>query len=597
MYGPTETTIWSSVDRVEAGKPVVIGSPIANTTFYVLDACRELVPIGVPGELYIGGDGLAEGYLKRPDLTAERFVRDPFGAKPESRLYRTGDVVRRLSDGRIEFLHRIDQQVKIRGFRIELEEGEAALKQHPGVAQCVTIAREDVPGDKRLVAYIVLRDPGVVLAIPELRNFLKQKLPDYMIPVTFVALKELPLTLNGKLDRKALPLPGLSLARSSPARQIVPPRTTLEVELVRIWEQALGTKITSVRDNFFDLGGHSLLAVRMFAQIEKVFKVRLPLATLYQAPAIEDMARILSDEVIFSRWSSLVAIQASGSRAPFFCFHGGGGNVLIYRKLAQYLGPDQPFYGLQSQGLDGSSPLLGTIEEMAALYVEEIRGVQPHGPYLLGGYCLGGAIAYEAAQQLHAAGEQVALLALFDTMNWRNAMLTSWDRKLLRLQRLIFHTAVLFKVDLGAKRKFLKGKFHDLRSRIPVWWGMLLSKFKRGSDGSVSGSLALAQVWRGNHRASRHYVPKPYPGVVTDFRPARQYSVLNRPNLKWDQLARGGQRVVVVPGYPAVMLIEPYVKDLAGMLAASIEDAVQHGKLSESQDIPVPAQAVVSIIS
>ncbi len=574
MYGPTETTIWSSVAHVEAGKSVAIGSPIANTTFYILDACRELVPIGVPGELYIGGEGVAEGYLNRPDLTAERFVNDPFSGKPETKLYRTGDVVRRLSDGRIEFLHRIDQQVKIRGFRIELEEVEAALNQYGGVAQCVALAREDVPGEKRLVAYIVRSGADVVPTIPDLRNFLKQKLPDYMIPAAFVTLEELPLTPNGKIDRKALPVPGLSSAESSPAHEIIPPRTSLEVELVRIWEQILGTRIASVRDNFFDLGGHSLLAVQMFAQIEKVLKVRLPLTTLYEAPAIEGIARILQGEGVSSGWKSLVLIQPLGSRPPFFCFHGGGGNVLIYRKLAQYLGSDQPFYGLQSQGLDGRSPLLGTIEEMAALYVKEIRVVQSNGPYLLGGYCLGGTIAYEAAQQLHAAGEDVALLALLDTTNWHKVPFTIRHKSYLACQRLIFHAAALLKVDCGCKRKFLKGKVNDLRNRIPVWRGMLLTRFKRRPSGMAPGPAVLAQVWQANHRASGNYVPRPYPGAITDFRPAKQYRVLNRPGLKWDHLAQGGQQVVIIPGYPAVMLLEPFVKDLALALRKSIDAAI-----------------------
>ena len=270
MYGPTETTIWSSVARVEAGKPIVIGSPIANTTFYILDPFPELVPAGEPGELYIGGDGVADGYLNRPDLTSERFVNDPFSSQPGAKLYRTGDLVRRLPDGSIEFLHRIDQQIKIRGFRIELGEIESALRQHPGVAQCIAVAREDVPGDRRLVAYIVPADPRVVLNAAELRHFLKQKLPDYMIPAAFVTLEALPLTPNGKIDRKALP--DMSLAERSPARQIVPPRTPVESELVRIWQQVFGIEIVSVQDNFFDLGGHSLLAVQMFAQIEKAFK-------------------------------------------------------------------------------------------------------------------------------------------------------------------------------------------------------------------------------------------------------------------------------------------------------------------------------------
>ena len=397
-----------------------------------------------------------------------------------------------------------------------------------------------------------------------------------MVPAAFVTLKALPLTPNGKIDRKALPAPDLSLAEDSPAWPIVPPRTPVELALVRIWEQVLGSKIASVRDSFFDLGGHSLLAVQMFAQIEKEFKVRLPLATLYEAPAIEDIARILNrEESVSSRWSSLVAIQPLGASPPFFCFHGDGGNVLIYRKLAQYLGTSQPFYGLQSQGLDGSSPLLRTIGEMAARYVGEILSVQPRGPYLLGGYCLGGTLAYEVAQQLHAAGEEVALLALFDTMNWHKNRLTIWSRSFLLFQRLIFHAAVLLGADRDSKRGFLKGKLHDLRNRIPVWWGMLLTKFKARSPAQPSGSLILARVWQTNNQAGINYQPRPYPGTVTDFRPARQYRALNNPDLKWERLARGGQRVVVVPGYPAAMLLEPYVRDMAARLSACIDDAIR----------------------
>jgi len=575
MYGPTETTIWSSAAHVEADKHVVIGPPIANTTFHVLDPSLELVPVGVSGELYIGGDGVALGYLNRPDLTNERFVSDPFSNKIGAKLYRTGDLVRRMPDGWIEFLHRIDQQVKLRGFRIELEEVEAALKLHPGVTQCVTLVREDMPGDKRLVSYIVPFDPHVAPRGAELRDFLKQKLPEYMIPSAIVTLAELPLTPNGKIDRKGLPMPGVSLHDSSPARQIVSPSTPVEFELARIWQQILGIKIESVRDNFFDLGGHSLLAVRMFAQIEKVFSVRLPLATLYESPTIEDIARILNREVISPGWSSIVSIQPSGSRPPFFCFHGAGGNVLIYRKLAQYLGSDQPFYGLQAQGLDGQTPPLKTIEEMAALYVKEIRGIQPSGPYLLGGYCLGGTVAYEVAQQLRAAGEEVALLALLDTVNWHKVRLTSWTKGFLRIQRLIFHAAVLLRMDSESMGKFLQGKLHDLRNRIPVWWGILLRWLRERPGERLSGSLVLAEIWQANDRASRNYVPRPYPGEVTDFRPATQYPLLEKPDLKWDHLARGGQRIVVVPGYPGSMLLEPYVKDLASRLATCIDGAIK----------------------
>lgn len=583
MYGPTETTIWSSVARVEAGKPIVIGPPIANTTFQILAPFPEPAPAGVPGELYIGGDGVADGYLNRPDLTNERFVRDPFSSKPGARLYRTGDAVHRLPDGRIEFLHRIDEQVKIRGFRIELGEVESALRQHPGINQCVALAREDAHGDKFLVAWFVPADSQVVRENSELRHFLKQKLPDYMVPAAFVALDKLPLTANGKIDRKALPVPRLSPAQRSAVSHIAPPRTPVESQLLTIWEKVLGTGITSVWDNFFDLGGHSLLALQMFAQIENAFKIKLPLATLYEAPTIQDLARILNGEVASSRWSPLVAIQASGSRPPFFCFHGDGGNVLIYRKLAQYLGSDQPFYGLQSQGLDGSSPLLRTVEEMAERYVREIRGVQPRGPYLLGGYCLGGTIAYEVAQQLHTAGEETALLALFDTVNWHKVPLNVWNKSFLLFQRLIFHAAAFLEADSRGKRQLLAGKFYDLRKRIPVWSGKLLGKVSRRS---MAGAMVLANVWEANERASDLYVPRPYPGFVTDFRPSRQYRALDEPELKWERLAKGGQRVVLIRGYPAVMLLEPYVRELAVMLKACIDEAILRNESGASAEGP-----------
>jgi thioesterase domain-containing protein len=260
--------------------------------------------------------------------------------------------------------------------------------------------------------------------------------------------------------------------------------------------------------------------------------------------------------------------------------------VLIYRKLSHYLGSDQPFYGLQAHGLDGISPLMRTIEDMAAQYIKEIRRVQARGPYFLGGYCLGGTIAYEAAQQLHAAGEEIALLALFDTMNWQNVQLTTWSRVSLRFQRLVFHAAVLLDLESEGKRKFLQAKLRDLRSRVPVWIGMMRTKFNtRISAGDTSDSLVLGRVWQASHRASHSYIPKPYPGVVTDLRPGKQYRILDKADLKWDRLAEGGQRIVVIPGYPAVMLVEPYVQDLAAMLTTCIDDAIRRSKSGRSQDI------------
>jgi phthiocerol/phenolphthiocerol synthesis type-I polyketide synthase E len=348
----------------------------------------------------------------------------------------------------------------------------------------------------------------------------------------------------------------------------------IESQLAVIWQKLLGLDSVGVDQNFFDLGGDSSLAVRMFAEIEKAFQVKLPLATLYETPTIEELAGVIRGETSTSGWSPLVAIQPNGSRPAFFGFHGAGGNVLIYRDLSQRLGPDQPFYGLQAQGLDGSLPPLTTIEGMAALYVKEIRKAQLHGPYFLGGYCGGGTIAYETAQQLHADGEQVALLAMFDTMNWSKIPITLWSKSTYAFQRLVFHAASFLSLDIAGVSKYLEEKTEILHGRIPVWRGMLLAKFNKNPDAGSSTALVLGRIWQTNDDACWRYFPKPYSGAVTDFRPSRQYRIFDKPDLKWDQLAKGGQEVVVLPVYPASMLLEPFVKHLAEALTKAMNQAM-----------------------
>jgi aspartate racemase len=572
MYGPTETTIWSTIHRVtSADGSVPIGRPIGNTQVFILDEHRQLVPAGIPGELYIGGLGLAQGYFARPELTAERFVESPFD--PQARIYRTGDQARWLSDGTLECLGRVDNQVKIRGFRIELGEVESALALHPAVGQCVVVAREDTHGDKILAAYLELQPGQPAPVVSDLRAHLSDELPAYMVPSAFVVMRKLPLTPNGKIDRKALPSPNQE--RIEVAGKVVAPRDPMEQMLVQIWSGILRVKSLSIRDNFFDLGGHSLLAVRIVAEIETLLNRRLPLATLYKAPTIEKLAQILRGEVSSPGWSPLVTIQPAGSRPPLFCMHGAGGTVLIYRDLSRHLGLDQPFYGLQSQGLDGSRPPLETIEEMATLYISEIRRAQPRGPYFLGGYCGGGTIAYEVAQQLQADGEQVALLALFDTMNWSKIPATLWNKLTYSSQRLVFHASSFLSLNLGDQSKFLREKMETLRSRIPVWRGMLLAKFSRNPSSTASLSFLLGRIWQTNDQACFQYVPKPYPGAVTDFRPLAQYKIFSKPGLKFERLAQGGQDVIVLPVNPASMLVEPFVGHLADALRRSIDAAIE----------------------
>jgi phthiocerol/phenolphthiocerol synthesis type-I polyketide synthase E len=347
-------------------------------------------------------------------------------------------------------------------------------------------------------------------------------------------------------------------------------------QLTRIWQDLLGIDSIGPEQNYFDLGGDSSLAVHLFVQIEQVFKVKLPLATLFEAPTIGELARILRRETSQSGWSPLVPIQTAGSRPPFFCVHGAGGNVLIYRDLAKRLGSDQPFYGLQAPGLDGSCEPLGRVEDMAALYAREIRRIQPRGPYFLGGYCGGGTIAFEVAQQIQAQGERVALLAMFDTMNWSNIPLpTIWDKGYYSLERLVFHAGNVLRLDQAGRSRFLKEKAKILRSRIPVWRGMLFGKFDKKQGTDSSKSLALAKIWQANDRACQNYVPRPYPGLVTDFRPLKQYRAFNRPDAKWDRLAQGGLEIVVLPLYPAGMLVEPFVQHLAAALEKAIDDGIR----------------------
>jgi phthiocerol/phenolphthiocerol synthesis type-I polyketide synthase E len=353
------------------------------------------------------------------------------------------------------------------------------------------------------------------------------------------------------------------------------PQDATTRELARIWQELLGVESVGLDQNYFDLGGDSALAVHLFAQIEKSFGIKLPLATLFEAPTIEELARIIQSEAPSTGWNPLVAIQPAGSRPIFFCIHGAGGNVLIYRELSQNLGSDQPFYGLQSQGLDGSCAPLTRIEDMAALYVKAIRRQQPHGPYMVGGYCGGGLVAYEVAQQLRSAGEEIALLALFDTMNPCKIQPPSMaSRTYYDLERLWFHAANFMRLDFEGKSSFFQEKMHALKSRLPVWWGMVLAKSGKKSE-QVSGPRVLGQIWQANDLACQNYVPQPFPGVLTDFRPLKQYRSLDKPDAKWEHLALQGQNIVVLPVYPAGMLLEPFVKHLAVALKKAIDGTIR----------------------
>jgi non-ribosomal peptide synthetase component F/thioesterase domain-containing protein len=370
------------------------------------------------------------------------------------------------------------------------------------------------------------------------------------------------------------PLPAAKPAEKERTSKPARPPDDYERKLTVIFENVLGVRSVGVRQDFFELGGNSLIAARMFAQIEKTFGMRLPLATLFEATTIEEIAEVLRSEKLAPQWSSLVEIQGSGSRPPFFCVHGAGGNVLIYRELSRHLGDDQPFYGLQSQGLDGRRPVLTRIEDMAAAYLKEMRRIRPHGPYLLGGYCLGGTIALEMARQLRESGEQVALLAMFDTLNWaalrpRNR----FDKWRYQLERLAFHAGNFHLLNFKGKREFLYEKLRAVKSRLSVWRGMLFGRFLKASGGA-SNAILLAYLWHANDRAAVIYRPKPYPGAIADFQPVRQYSIYKGPDIHWDKIALDGSQVTTLRVYPAGMLVEPFVKNLAAALREKIDRAI-----------------------
>jgi amino acid adenylation domain-containing protein len=401
-YGPTENTSYSSWQLVRSTPEqgaLPIGKPLSNSTVYVLDRQLQPMPLGLPGELFLGGDGLARGYLGRPDLTAERFVPHPFAAG--ERLYRTGDLGAWRPDGTLDFLGRMDFQVKIRGHRIEPAEVEDAIKRHEGVEDAVVMAWEPVPQDRRLVAYVV----GDV-AIDELRQDLRERLPDYMVPASFVTLAALPLALNGKVDRKALPPPGQQSSETSH----VPPLTHVEKIVAGIWAELLGLERVGATDDFFDLGGHSLLAVRLMARIEQFFGVKLPLATLFEAPTVRDLAAAIEGDPVWR--STLVRLHPGGSGRPLFLIHAAGGDVFSYVELAKKLGAERPVYGLQAVA-EGDAPQ-PTLEDLAARYLAAVREVQPEGPWRLAGWSGGAVIAYEMARQAGSTGDSTSFLALFD---------------------------------------------------------------------------------------------------------------------------------------------------------------------------------------
>lgn len=576
-YGPTENTTFTTTHPViqlpRDGGSIPIGRPIANTTVYLLDPLRQPVPIGVPGELYTGGDGLATGYLGRPDLDAERFVAHPFDATPGARLYRTGDLARWLPDGTIEFLGRVDRQIKLRGFRLEPGEIETVLSQHPAVAQAAVLLDQVAGQDARLIAYVTPRtsippDPA------ELRGYLQKHLPDYMVPAVVMPVPAIPLNANGKVDRSALPQ--VSAAPTTGRPPVLPPRDPVETKLVAIWEQILGVSPIGVQDNFFQLGGHSMAGVRLFSHLEKEFGRRLPLAALFECPTLEQLAARLREPGMGAACSSLVAIQPRGTRPAVFFVHGaGGGNLWTYTALVPHLGPDQPVYGLESRGMRGL-PEFDRIEDMAAHYLREIRTVQPQGPYYLSGYCFGGNVAYEMARQLEASGEKVALLALLDSAaaNSTYQQIPWWQP--------IFY--VRFALNTARwLREFLVKPAHEqqhfLRRKTAALSRRLFNRMRGLPDATTVDEVIDTSIfpeielnlWKIHLHALSNYRPAAYGGRIVLFRTnGHPFLCSFDPKFGWGPLAAGGVDEIPLPGAHEGIFMEPHVRQVSSLFRTQL---------------------------
>ncbi|HLJ96407.1 MAG TPA: amino acid adenylation domain-containing protein [Gemmataceae bacterium] len=590
QYGPSESHVVTAYTLT--GRPSdwatlpPIGAPIANTEIYLLNARRELVLPGETGELYIGGDCLARGYWNRPELTSERFLVNPFrsqtpspagegeGSKRGERLYRTGDLARYLPDGNLEFLGRLDHQVKIRGFRIELGEIEAVLCQHPAIHAAAVLRREDTPGQVRLVAYLVTEKKHAP-SMSAVRRFVRERLPEYMVPSALVVLESLPLTPSGKVDLQALPPPGQE--RPLLDQPFVEARTELERQLKQIWGEILRIRPIGVRDPFSELGGDSLQAAHLFLQVQKTIGKILPLWPPLQEMTIEHLADLLTRPTLEASGSALVEIRSGGVRPPFFLVHGIGGELISYSHLVRFLGPEQPVYGFQQLPSElGAVDEPRSVEVMAASYIEEMLAMHFQEPFLLGGYSFGGVVAFEMAQQLMAKGYEVGLLAILDesfpdmdekgswSARWlggfaQNLPFWLWDEFLPRTPRQ--HYARILRIA----RRF--------KQRIATLFGHSPAN---ALEEDVSELFVVSRLSEGfrvlceaNYRALKNYRAQVYPGKITLFRGRTQPLLArHRPDLGWGGIAAGGLAIQIIPGTHGSILKEPHVKVLADRLRA-----------------------------
>jgi amino acid adenylation domain-containing protein len=544
VYGATETglVLWCFVgsDTNIAGATVPIGFPSEEAEVLLLDDIRGEVLPGQIGEITAKSRYLAVGYWLQPSLTEAAFARDQDGT--DKRIYRTGDLGRKLSDGSIEYVGRKDFQAEIRGHRIEVAEVEAALLRLPYIREAVVVSRPDVNSEQRLLAYVVPEN-GADISVTELHNDVSARLPDYMVPAAFIAMNALPVIGIGKVDRSALPEPDLT--RPVLKKKFQTPRTPLEIQLARIWSQVLCIFPIGINDNFFELGGNSLLAIQLTIIIEEVFRRRLLPAVLFQAPTIVELAGILETESVADVAPSLIPIHTYGSKPPFFWVHGDSSNVL----LPSYLGADQPLYGLEHQSQDGQFALFTQVETIAAHYLEQIRTVQPKGPYFLGGYSFGGTVAFEIAQQLQRAGEQTLLMFILDSHFPGTPVY-----KRLRLRRPSYSSKNLTRFRDDLKRHVQRISGFTIQEKLRYVRIRVIDKLQ-GHFSKISKTIKTGVCWmclvsrrtlppwvrshyilRIYYRAVSRYVAQPYSGHIVYVRSEQRGGA--QLALQWKSVAR-----------------------------------------------------------
>ncbi|MBR0552699.1 non-ribosomal peptide synthetase [Stakelama marina] len=543
VYGPTETTIWSTIARIQCGDgPVPIGRPIANTAIHILDPDHNRMPIGQIGELWIGGAGLAEGYHGRPDLTDERFV-----TIRGERLYRTGDLAKWRPDGTLLCLGRVDNDEKIRGYRVAVEEIEGALAKHPAIAAAAVRSWPDASGERALAAYFVPH--GDTPGRAELRGHLAKTLPEYMIPSHFEPLAELPMTPNRKIDRKALPKPG-----GTAAADLIPPQGEDEERLAAIWCDLLGIERVGRDDNFFELGGHSLLVAKLLVAIEHEWGHRIGMAEIFRAPTLSALAeRAARDER--SDLHAFVPLQPEGDGIPMIWLDGG----LRFQELAQALGTERPFFGLPL------GPILDQIvhdeirfEEIAAAVVAVIRRHRPHGPYLIGGWCTNGILAYEVARQLRAVGEDVPLLTLGHAINPVSFLRITRTR--MRMAKARYHLGMWNRLPVSERLSYALDRAKGVLEDVGV------AEAEHENAEFRRFTLALESAAYG-------YAPPRYEGALALFQPADRLSVLDT-EPGWREVAHGPFESHDIPGSHDDMADAPNVEIWAARLREVIQRAL-----------------------